>query len=266
MTRQFSIMSIMLVLFMGGAASIAKSAQISTERHGRILTISGEIVTGDAEKMIQSFSKEKYVILVKINSPGGDLAESLRIADLLKGMRVQLNIPSGNICASSCFFIFIAAQSRFASGGNQDGTLPPSARKGDLGYIGIHRPYLKHQGVDESSMRKQDDLTRKVKDELIKKQIPQRLVDLMMSRPSNGIYWLTNDDLDLIGEYDSGMEEALIKECGYKRWSAINREGWSKEQLNKMLVCAGNFTSDSSRSEATMYLAKLQTGWRPWKK
>jgi len=42
---------------------------------------------------------------------------------------------------------------------------------------------------------------RAVRDRLENELIPRRLIDIMMSRPSNDIYWLTADDLLELGDY-----------------------------------------------------------------
>ena len=66
--------------------------------------------------------------------------------------------------------------------------------------------------------------------------VPQRLIDLMMSRPSNDIYWMTDDDIEQLGAYSPGLEELLISRCGYSRnlMSDIAKE----EKSNDSVVAA----------------------------
>ena len=52
--------------------------------------------------------------------------------------------------------------------------------------------------------------------------VPRRIIDLMMSRPSNDIYWLTDGDIDELGNFPPALEELYITKCGYSRNPAIS--------------------------------------------
>jgi len=58
---------------------------------------------------------------------------------------------------------------------------------------------------------------RQVQNYLESQMVSRRLIDLLMSRPSNDIYWMTDDDFEELGEYRPEVEEFLIKRCGYVR-------------------------------------------------
>ena len=101
--------------------------------------------------------------------------------------------------------------------------------------------------------------------------LPRRLIDMMMSKPSNDIYWLTEQDLADIGDYPPEVEEYLIRKCGYDRnyiskvIEARNRGDSTTarkllDQSNRAQVCTSQATSEAQ--EAT--LLKLRSGWLPY--
>ena len=66
-------------------------------------------------------------------------------------------------------------------------------------------------------MKQQQQLMSRIRQYLGAENVPQMLVDAMMSRPSTDVYWLTDDDLESLGEYSPAYEELLIAKCGYDR-------------------------------------------------
>jgi len=96
--------------------------------------------------------------------------------------------------------------------------------------------------------------------------VSQHLIDEVMSRPSNDTYWLNYKDLESIGEYDPGLEEALISACGYVRISKMTAQDWSRERKIKVFTCVTDYWMDNRIPLQEQFAAKLRTGWRPWKK
>jgi hypothetical protein len=94
--------------------------------------------------------------------------------------------------------------------------------------------------------------------------VPQYLIDEMMGRPSNDIYWLGERDLNLLNEFSAGDEEALISKCGYIRPDVRQAQRWSSEKWNKLWDCEFDYWDEQYRPLQVQYLAKLRTGWRPW--
>lgn len=131
-----------------GASIQASAATFTTDEFG-ISTMTGEITAGDAERLAAIFVAIKptanyypYPNLLYLNSPGGDVSEAIRIADLVKMLGISVaTVPNGKgACASSCFLIYAAALERSASGID---TLRAEGHKGNLGPLGVHRPYLR---------------------------------------------------------------------------------------------------------------------------
>ena len=258
----------LLFLFTAFVPAVGKAADVFLEKFR--LHIVGEIRPGDAERVAQSAIEQftrnkKYVAFVFVNSPGGDIAESIRIADLVASMKPTVVVARGGVCASSCFLIFLAGYERVATSVHDDGGMPtPEKQVSRFGLVGIHRPYLKTPSADLESVTKQGDLMRSFRNHLASKQVPQHLVDEMMARPSNDIYWLRDRDFELIGPYSAGDEEALIAKCGYKRSGKMVSEQWSEERLKKFAACELNYWDEQYMGPQIKFVHKLSGGWRPW--
>ena len=241
----------------------ALSADYALEKK-YVVSLSGKITPGDAERLAAYFMTQRVINTIYLNSPGGDLNEALRIAELVKSGGVRVSVKSGSICASSCFFIFIAGTDRTAATAADDGSYPKKASK-KFGYVGIHRPYFAKSDGDRSSAKQQEAMMAQAKSYLASRGVAQHLIDLMMSRPSNDIYWLSERDLEAIGPYDPGDEENLIRRCNYKRIAKIVEENWSDDQVNRLLECESDYWMESYGVKQLLLTEKLSKGWRPWK-
>ena len=229
--------------------------------------IDGEIRTGDAERIASLINGMRIVSSFNVNSPGGNVEEALRISCLIDGTNAAFRIKRGGICMSACFFMFIAGKERFASAFRGEEGQSPTSEKLARGYryVGIHRPYLASKGeVTAASADKQEALMQVVRDYLRKKQVPQYLVDEMMGRASNQIYWLREKDTDLLGDYSPGYEEVLIKECGYNKNAQI--DSWTNDRINQFNNCSNDVWFREYLPLQDSYIKRLATGWRPWAK
>ena len=207
--------------------------------------MSGTIDKGDFNNLIGAYMKYSYIRFLYINSNGGDLDTALKIADFIKKNHIGVVVKRGGYCASACFQIYIAGFDRVASAANDDGTLPISTSA--FGFVGIHRPYF----ASIAAADKQESMMARVKHNLISAKVPQYLIDTMMSRPSNDIYWLVERDFEMLGEFNPGDEEALIKKCGYKRNRLLASDGVSKEQLEKMTDCTFDYWEKTYLADQT---------------
>ena len=228
----------------------------------------GDIRAGDAERLASLIASEKKGVLrLKVNSNGGDLQEAMRIKDLVNELHINVNIAKGGYCISACFFIFLEGYQRRASSARDDGTLfPKELRDRISGVVGIHRPYLKSPTGDVMGTKKQQDLMRNVRDYLGTKVVPQHLIDEMMARPSNDVYWLNERDLNLLGELSPGDEEALIARCGYKRVYVRISENWNNDKENLLTDCMFEYYMEQYYPIQRQFIMRLRTGWRPWLK
>lgn len=236
-TRIFLL--VISILFSGAVYS----AEITSDGKTTI-KLSGEIKKGDYEQLLLAFMRMNVTRTLRINSNGGDLEVALHIAEFIKDNHIGVVAEKAGYCASSCFFIFIAGFDRLAAPAGDDGKIRSQSEK-RLGYIGIHRPY--YGGTATS--KKQEAMMNNVKIILAYNRIPNYLIDIMMGRPSNDIYWLSERDLDMIGENNPGDEEVLIKKCGYRRFSILLDSGLSKDQMaeemDRVSTCSTQYWIDN---------------------
>ena len=174
----------------------------------------GEIVKGDADKL-RSFlidpknAEHLAAGNLQLGSAGGDVAEALRIADILKTFYIKASVPVDTVCASSCFLIWAGAAARNVS---------------KSGHVGLHRPYFAKETYQKSDggtlASRQAGAMSVVRSYLQDQGVPHALIDTMMRRASNEIYWLAKPDYDAIGVYAPWYEEVLLAECGMEKDAA----------------------------------------------
>ncbi len=138
--------------------------------------------------------------------------------------------------------------------------------RGMPGFVGLHRPYI----ADASNIsRAQLTLMKKVSAYLEGQMLSRRLIDLMMNRPSNDIYWLTDEDRREIGNYPPEQEELFIKKCGYDR-HAIDKVLDAAREAERIALlqkqdraneCVGDIIYDAKRKGWN----KIKSGWLPRK-
>lgn len=241
----------------------AEAADIHNEKHK--IFFSGEIRAGDAERFAVLAARLPVVSNLTINTSGGDVGEAIRLAELVKGLHIDVLVQKGGYCVSACFFIFLEGYSRISSWAQDDGSLQSNERRAyPFGPVGIHRPYFSSTAGDVGSIKRQEEVMRKVRSYLNVRAVPQHLIDEMMGRPSNDIYWLTERDLKLIGDYGPGVEEALVARCGYKRFHQSHAEGWSKERYQALAHCTFEHWDEQYVPLQRAFIARLKAGWRPW--
>ena len=120
---------VLLLLSLGGIAHA-----LSLHRDGDDLYASGTIVLGDELALQAAHESMPVRRLILVNSPGGAVVTSLRIARWLEGLRITT--VAWGPCMSACSLIFMAGEQRqFA----HDGGGRPSM-------IGIHGPYNSRTG------------------------------------------------------------------------------------------------------------------------
>jgi len=269
--------SLLAAVALGAASTSALALKLEPDKGSPWrLYLSGSIVAGDADRVVRMLLEplaEQPLLLSELvlDSPGGSLVEALRLAALIKGLHLDTRVRAGGRCSSACFFVFLAGGNRLG-GQRREGKLLP-------GRIGLHRPYLGgdalKSGDPAAGMERQQAEMGKVADYLRRESVPLRLIDEMMTHPSNDIYWLSDEDLWQLGEFHPGLEEVLIARCGYdKRYTSPAYEqlllgldetarATGQAQLARLLRCIAS-TRASFDARRAAFVAKLQSGWRPW--
>jgi hypothetical protein len=94
---------------------------------GTYVFVSGELKKGDGEKF-SAYVKDLFgtPVGIVLNSPGGMLGDGILIGAIVNDQKWNTSVPSENVCASACTFIWLAGGRRFA---------------GQSAHIGFHGVY-----------------------------------------------------------------------------------------------------------------------------
>ena len=172
------------------------------------LLMSGEIRRGDASRLRQFLADHAMEYLqsseVVLDSQGGDMEESIQLAQVLREVLAQVWAFPPHRCASACFFLYVGAAKRMAFS---------SPRAG----LAIHRPFFstdvtRRMSAAESDAAHNAGFTRArhwLQDQLV----PQVLIDRLFSLPSSQAYWLSNSDIETLGRRSAWYEEWLLARC-----------------------------------------------------
>lgn len=170
------------------------------------IIISGDIKAGDSEKFLIFIAQNPVDVWsgaagIRIDSRGGDVVEAVRIAEIVE--KIKGFVFVSNVCASSCFYVYVAA---------------PVRAPIESGRIGIHRPYYNPSyfaGLTATDARqKYETLNEAVGAYLKKKRVPQRIIDKSFSYASDNIYWLSVEDVQEIALMEPWFHEQALARCG----------------------------------------------------
>lgn len=204
------------------------------------LALTGSIVQGDAGKLskrIRNSTEKEFWITV--DSPGGDIEESIKMAEILKSLYPSIKVSRRGICASSCFFIWLSGTPRYAFSPETAQALDEAGNS--FGVVGLHRPYFK---PTEKPDERQQKLMSMIRRYLELESVPGRIIDAMMARPSNDIYWLTDEDIEELGKYRPSVEEFLVAQCNMERKNPSTAEILNgKSNYWKKASCQNQATS-----------------------
>jgi hypothetical protein len=170
------------------------------------LLLRGEIKPGDYDKLLHfSISNNVNLLAVQfiLESPGGDIAEALAIGRLVKGLYMPASVGHQfGRCASACFIIFASSVDRQA----------------DPNLVGIHRPYVAHERMRSLTLAEAEkEETKALLDAekyLHELRVPNAIVDEMFANASTGIHWLSENELEQLGQWAPWYEEVLVARCG----------------------------------------------------
>lgn len=178
-----------------------------------VLILEGKTVVGDYDKLRNFLGTqsnfEKISNGVFLASPGGNIAEAMRIGHLIRALRLSTDAPSGpplgipkfgeslirpnNLvdpktnyqCASACFLIYVSGVYR---------------KLNWVGRLGVHRPVRLESNSKKLTVDQELDLTWRVratvKKYLKEMNVPDKYVDLIYSVPPNEVRWITQNEFD----------------------------------------------------------------------
>ena len=165
------------------SVSIAAAAEIKSfnlKDDSVELSVSGDIAPGDADllkaRIKAANDAGKQVTSLQLNSAGGNLLEAVRLADAVRFARMSTNVGQSATCASACFLIFAAGETKYAN---------YRAR------IGVHGAADK--GVESRAA------TTSMADVAKELDVPWSIIRRMINTPPGEVEWLSLADLRLMG-------------------------------------------------------------------
>ena len=219
----FRIAAISVLLACITGFSLARAAEISLAETGyRHKPLSGILIEGPIVK--GDFKRFQYLVLsgvgtVWLASPGGDLAEAMKIGQLIRRMKlsvwapdankrswsimIHVNDPQNNLCASACFFIYAAGVDR----------------RGDI--LGIHRPRITEEDLRSMSMEQAalgQLSTGEVTSTYLRQMgIPNSIIERMNSTKPNDIQWIGENEMKSLSGYIPEYQDWLDAKCPWGR-------------------------------------------------
>jgi hypothetical protein len=163
------------------------------------IIVEGKIVPGDDITFAATLDRLKqtdpnvWPVIVRLNSPGGEVVTSERIADSIN--RFDLWAHVDGLCASSCFKLFMAGVSR---------TFSPHSK------IGVHSAY-EGEGVETPlSLATTMMLIRRAQAYHSYETIPPSIIGKLAGTPGTAISWLSREELQQIGAIMDPPETAPV--------------------------------------------------------
>jgi hypothetical protein len=176
------------------------------------ITVEGRIAPGDYQKFVDLALSSSGAHTVWLASPGGNLAEALRMGRLIRSLGfvvrvpfskaeplVTLKNPANNTCSSSCFLLYVAGVSR----------------RGLV--LGLHRPSLPADEYFSLGLDGAVDAHRVIREAvtgyLEEMGIPSKYTSLMLSTNASDMVWLSSEDVHndldgVIAEYAERFRDA----------------------------------------------------------
>ncbi len=286
--RYFCRLIVAIVACVVGAAT-ARAAEIKGTMEGKVtpykggrtivsygFVLEGKIEPGDYDKLRTVYgdvrANQFYLGSLKANelylaSPGGDLAEAMKIGRLVRALKLHTIVPSrwddphtfdvmviehelkepkvNYMCASACFFIFVAGVERTADLGSD-------------AILGIHKPYLsasdlKIQSGDQA-ITSANQVRTIVENYLKEMGVPTKYADLMFSTPKDKVRWVGNADFnaDLEGVIPA-LRDWLAARCDKR--TDVEKAMWEKMMTDRRPI--GQYSA-AERSIADMMQKKMR--------
>jgi hypothetical protein len=194
-----------------GCNTVAHGAEISNRpdaewaprgnrsQPGWDITVNGAIVPGDDVKFVAALASVGKItpavwpVIVWLNSPGGEVETSTRIADLID--RFNLGTHVDGQCASSCFIMFMAGKSRSFS---------PNAK------IGVHSVYQGSAGAETPLSLEMTMVVIRKAQSYSGRVIPPSVIGKLAGTLGTSISWLSREELQQIGATMNPPESASV--------------------------------------------------------
>lgn len=147
---------------------------------GTALYFEGHIVEGDAANLVRTYAAAPGITTLILNSPGGSLAEGIRLAQTIEQLSLNTLILKGRQCESACAMAFMGGKSRMAESGAT---------------LGIHAPYRPSDAAPLSFLNAEGMVEREITNVDVRRmvtalaernRIDKRFVDMMFQYDDPG--------------------------------------------------------------------------------
>jgi hypothetical protein len=199
----------LLIVSLQQLAGPACAASLSIDRSDtKTAILEGTIDSGDFEKLQNFLGANKDVVRIYLASPGGNLGEALRMGLLVRRLNLSTTVPNrvlthqaleqvstrhglehpetNYLCASACFFIFVAGVHR-------------NADTNGIPLLGIHSPFVSSQKLREIGTDQASEIKNTARSEIeayLKiMNVPSRYV-LDMYSASKKLRWIRDDEFN----------------------------------------------------------------------
>ena len=245
------------VLATGPAASASFSVLCDSQEEIAQKTctvkLTGPIELGDAQKLLRIIRKPQqpgwsYSRLL-LDSPGGSISAAIELSAVVRqallytatGRPVAARPPiPGRVdtyhCVSACFLVWVAGAQRMTTAfilpRHADGTSE----------IGLHRPYLErgaYERLPSQVAAMQQQATQLTSEYLRREQVPQDLIEKMLSRASTQVYWVGPGDTE-ISFKSPWFEEMMIARCGFDPTRTEESARYATERWLERLAATGS--------------------------
>lgn len=226
------------------------AADISAFQRG--VLIQGPIQKGDYAKIIRFVRHPdnygRFARSVFLDSPGGDVLETIKIANLLDKSFAATHVAGGARCYSACFILWMSGVSRHVATGAT---------------LGVHQIHVK---VAEQSMDRQSEhfltIARAVENYMHGLGTPRTILDKMKATAPADLFvisprWLAEQHLLAAVSYRLGFADAAQAHCGpeplavaMKDTAALtgDEEQQWVPQLKRWLHCADELRASNQQA------------------
>jgi hypothetical protein len=183
-------------LAMTGSCAGAASLGTATLKSGDVaIVLDGDIAGGDGDA-VEALMKEtndrgKLVVALRLDSLGGSLAESVKIAELVQRTKIAVVVGSKARCASACFLIFAAGIEKFVGYGAE---------------IGVHGASDQYGRITPRAAAATVSMARMVREF----GVPPGIVEKLVVTGPDEIVWLSVDELRSMGAVITGQPRVSL--------------------------------------------------------
>ena len=192
MSIRASMLGLLGAAVVGAAADCAELTSVTLKDDVTVVVLSGDIAQGDAdaaEALIRAANEDGHLIsAVRLDSPGGSLAEALRLGDLIRRAKLPTVVAAGSHCVSACFLVFAAGIEKFAN------------HEARIGVHGASDAFGRETARTEAATIAMGRIASTF-------GVPPNIIRRMVITPARDIAWLSDEDLRGMGAIISGRTE-----------------------------------------------------------